>query len=155
MREVRFDDIEGLRAEIRTELGPWGAPRRITQEMIDAFAELTCDHQWIHSDVERARRESPFGGTIAHGFLILSHIASLPSGSDLAIVGYGSAINYGADKLRFVSPVPAGAEIRARRRIHDVARKGAGTLATFESEVGVVGADRPAISYLHLALYLP
>jgi len=128
----------------------------ITQEMIDRFADVTMDHQWIHNDVERAKRESPFGGPIAHGFLILSLVNVLPDGSDRQVVGFGSAINYGADKLRFVSPVPAGASIARRSRIVHVRKKGpGGTQLTVDNEVAVVGAEKPAMLYRAIALFLP
>ena len=116
MQDIRFDDIEGLRAKVSEEFGPWGPPVEVTQAMIDKFAELTGDHQWIHVDVERAKRESPFKGTIAHGFLTLSLLPVLRSGSDYKVIGYGNATNYGSDKLRFVSPVPAGSKVHARSR---------------------------------------
>src|SRR5207244_4315616 len=81
----------------------------ITQDMINRFAELTGDHQWIHVDVERAKRESPFGGTVAHGFLTLSLLPRLHGSASWKLTGYGNAPNYGANKLRFVTPVRAGA----------------------------------------------
>jgi acyl dehydratase len=155
MQEIRFDDVEALRSKISDEWGPWGPDVRVTQEMIDRFADLTGDHQWIHVDVERAKKESPFGGTIAHGFLTLSLLPVLRSGSDHKIVGYGNATNYGADKLRFVSPVPAGAEIHARSRLVGVERKPKGTQITTEIAVHVVGQERPALLYTMLVLYHP
>src|SRR4029078_5808684 len=89
----------------------------VTQDMINKFADLTGDHQWIHVDVERAKKESPFKGTIAHGFLTLSLLPTLRAASDHKVVGYGNATNYGSDKLRFVSPVPAGSKVNARARL--------------------------------------
>ena len=106
-------------------------------------------------DVERAARESPFGTTIAHGFLVLSVIGALKSSSEVRIVGMGSVINYGADKLRFVSPVPAGSVLHARRRIAHVRKKGHGTQVTFEIAVHVVGQERPAMLYRSLVLFVP
>jgi len=123
--------------------------------MINKFAELTGDHQWIHVDVERAKRESPFKGTIAHGFLTLSLLPTLRSGSDHKIVGYGNATNYGADKLRFVSPVPAGSKVRARSRLVAVDGKPKGTQITTEIAVHVSGSERPALLYTMLVLYHP
>ncbi len=156
MHEVRFDDLEKLQALVADELGPFGEPLLVSQEMIDRFAKLTMDEQWIHVDVARCDKESPFGAPIAHGFLVLSLVTALKDGSDRRIVGFGSAINYGADKLRFVSPVPAGARIHARRRIAHVRKKGiGGTQITFETEVRVVGADKPAMLYRSLALFMP
>ncbi|MGH9942676.1 MAG: MaoC family dehydratase [Pyrinomonadaceae bacterium] len=85
----------------------------VTQERIEQFAEATEDRQWIHVDAARAAHESPFGGTIAHGFLTLSLIAGLMERS-LAVSGLRMAINYGLNRVRFVAPVPSGARVRAR-----------------------------------------
>jgi acyl dehydratase len=155
MESVRFDDHEALQALVSPELGPWGEPLTITQEMIDRFADLTGDRQWIHVDVERCRRESPLGTTIAHGFLLLSLLPAL-AGPGGQIVGHKTVLNYGADNLRFLSPVPSGSAVHARRRIAHVRKKGVGgTQLTFESEVAVVGAEKPALAYRSLALFLP
>ncbi len=157
MREIGFDDIQALRAEIRDEFGPWGAELEVTQEMIHQFAELTGDRQWIHVDVERAKRESPFGGPIAHGFLTLSLLPAMPSGrTRYRITGYGNATNYGSDKLRFISPVPAGAKLHARSRLVDVQATPKGTRVVREIAVHVVGSDeRPALLYSMIVLYHP
>src|SRR5262249_58183491 len=95
-------------------------PVTVSEDMINRFAELTGDHQWIHVDVERAKRESPFKGTIAHGFLTLSLLPAMRAKSTWKIVGYGNATNYGANKLRFVRPVPAGSKVHARSRLAGV-----------------------------------
>jgi acyl dehydratase len=155
MEEIRFDDIDKLRSKISDTFGPFGAQIEVTQEMINKFADLTGDRQWIHIDVERAKRESPFRQTIAHGFLTLSLLPVLRAGSDYQIVGYGNATNYGADKLRFVSPVPAGSKIHARSRLVAVEAKPKGTQITQEINVHVVGNDKPALIYAMLALYHP
>jgi acyl dehydratase len=155
MESIRFDDIEKLRGKVSDTFGPWGEQVTVTQEMINTFADLTGDHQWIHVDVERARRESPFKQTIAHGFLTLSLLPVLRAGADYQITGYGNATNYGADKLRFVSPVPAGAAIHARSRLVAVEAKPKGTQVTQEINVHVVGSERPALIYVMLVLYHP
>jgi acyl dehydratase len=155
MTEIRFDDIAGLRAQIKDDYSPFGPEQQVTQEMINGFAELTGDHQWIHVDVERCKRESPFGGPIAHGFLTLSLLPKLRARSDFAVVGYGNAVNYGANKLRFLSPVPAGAKLHARSRMINVEAKPKGTLVTQEIQVGVVGQDTPALLYEMVVLYNP
>lgn len=155
VQEVRFDDLDGLRALITEEFGPWGPTLEVTQAMIDAFAEITLDRQWIHVDVERARRESPFGGTIAHGFLVLSLLPALRPQSAWRLGGYGSAVNYGANSLRFSSPVPAGSSVHARGRLVAVDGKDTGTLVTTETAIHVVGQDRPAMVYQGLTLYRP
>lgn len=155
MKEIRFDDIAGLESQISEEFGEWGPEIEITQDMINKFADLTGDHQWIHIDVERAKRESPFGAPIAHGFLTLSLMPVLRPRSSYSIVGYGNATNYGADKLRFVSPVPAGSKVHGRSRLVAVEAKPKGTQVTSELAVHVVGNDRPAILYTMLVLYHP
>jgi len=85
----------------------------VTQEMIDHFADVTGDHQWIHVDVERARRESPFGATIAHGFLTTSLLARMIHEAVEMEIPSRLRVNYGFNRLRFAAPVPAGARIRA------------------------------------------
>jgi len=156
MQDVRFDDIPALEALARLPFGQWGPEFEITQALIDAFAELSGDHQWIHVDVERARRESPFGGTVAHGFLTLSLLPRLHPENDFRIVGFGNALNYGASNLRFLSPVPAGSRIHARSRLKAVAPHAKGTLLTWATEVHVIGGgDKPALLYEALALYQP
>ncbi|HYD47613.1 MAG TPA: MaoC family dehydratase [Terriglobales bacterium] len=155
MEQIRFDDIEKLSRKVSDDFGPFGEPIEVSQEMINKFAELTGDHQWIHVDVERAKRESPFKQTIAHGFLTLSLVPRLRPVSDYQIVGYGNATNYGADKLRFVSPVPAGAKIQARSRLVAVEAKPKGTQVTTELNVHVAGSDRPALIYVMIVLYHP
>ncbi len=155
MKEIRFDDLDGLRARVTEEYSPWGPETEVTQDMIDRFADLTGDHQWIHVDVERCKRESPFKGPIAHGFLTLSLLPKLRARTDFAIVGHGNAVNYGADKLRFLSPVPAGAKVRARSRLTSVEAKPKGTMVKQEIQVGIVGQETPALLYEMIVLYNP
>jgi acyl dehydratase len=155
MIQIRFDDLAALGQRVGEEFSPYGEQLLITQEMIDRFADLTGDRQWIHVDVERARRESPFKTTIAHGFFILSLVPRLRVRSDLQLIGYGNVTNYGSDKLRFVSPVPAGSTVHARCRLVAAEAKPKGTLCTEEIEISVVGQPRPALSYLMLMLYQP
>jgi acyl dehydratase len=156
MEEIRFDDIEALRAKIQDGFGPWSQPIQVTQDMINRFADVTGDHQWIHVDVERAKRESPFGGvTVAHGFLTLSLIPKLSAGGAWRVTGFGNATNYGAEKLRFVSPVPAGSSVHARSRLLGVEAKPKGTQLTQEIHIHVVGNERPALTYESLTLFHP
>ena len=155
MIQIRFDDLAALSQRVGEEFSPYGDKVTITQEMIDRFADLSHDRQWIHVDVERARRESPFRTTIAHGFFVLSLIPKLRVRSDLQIVGYGNVTNYGSDKLRFISPVPAGSTVHARCRLVAAEAKPKGTLCTEEIEISVVDASRPALSYLMLMMYQP
>jgi acyl dehydratase len=125
----------------------------IDQDRIDAFADCTGDHQWIHVDVERAKREGPFGGTIAHGYLTLSMLAPLQQEIGVIPEDAGQAINYGLDKLRFVAPVKAGSRIRMRAALLSVEDRGKGRLLlrtgnTFEIE----GEEKPALTAESLAL---
>ena len=155
MDEIRFDDIEKLKGKMSDTFGAWSEAIEVTQDMINGFAELTGDHQWIHVDVERAKRESPFGGTIAHGFLTLSLLPSMHSNPSWKLVGYGNATNYGANKLRFVSPVRAGAKLQGHSRLVGVEAKPKGTQLTQDIQVHVVGEDRPALIYEMVVLYHP
>jgi len=155
MEELRFDDVDALRKKIDEGFGPWSQPIEVTQEMINRFADVTHDHQWIHVDVERAKRESPFGTTIAHGFLTLSLVPKLSGGGSWRVTGFGNATNYGANKLRFVSPVPAGSSVHARSRLLGVEAKPKGTQLTQEIHIHVVGRDTPALTYEMLTLYHP
>lgn len=113
----------------------------ITQEMIDRFADVTGDHQWIHVDPERAKRETPFGSTIAHGFLTVSLLPQL-SQQAVAVRGdFKMRINYGFNRLRFVSPVKAGSRIRARFLAQNVT----GNEVTWLVTVDIEGQDKPAL----------
>ena len=159
MEQIKFDDVGALQAKVSEEFGPFGGELEVTQEMIDRFAELTGDRQWIHVDVERCRRESPFGGPIAHGFLTLSLLplmaAKTRDAGDYAIVGQGNVANYGSDKLRFLSPVPAGAKIDSRSRLAAVEAAPKGTRIVREIAVHVVGQEKPALLYAMILLYQP
>jgi len=134
------------------ELGPseWVT---VDQPMIDKFAEATGDHQWIHVDVERARREMPGGRTIAHGYLTLSLVPRLAA-SLLQIRKRSRGINYGSNKVRFTSPVPAGSRIRLRQRIVSVEDvPGNGVRVTSEMTMEVEGQERPALVAELIALH--
>lgn len=157
MEQIKFDDVGALQARVSEEFGPFGGELEITQKMIDAFAELTGDRQWIHIDVERCRRESPFGGPIAHGFLTLSVLPTLNAKSrdEFVLVGMGNVVNYGADKLRFLSPVPAGSRIQSRSRLAAVEATPKGTRIVREIAVHVVGSEKPALLYSMILLYQP
>ena len=154
MNEISFDDIDAINAVASDSFGDWGSSIVVTQEMIDNFAELTGDRQWIHIDVERATKESPFGGPVAHGFLTLSLMPKLVS-MPVSLTGHGSVVNYGAESLRFLSPVPAGAEVHARSRVVRADAKPKGTLLTTEAEICAVGAGKPALLYRMQVLYTP
>lgn len=155
MDKIQFDDIAALEAHVSEDFGAWSEGVEVTQDMINAFAELTGDHQWIHVDVERAKKESPFGGPIAHGFLTLSLVPlmSVKSTNRFVIVGAANAVNYGSDKLRFLSPVPAGAKVQSRQRLVGVSASPKGTRVENEIAIHVVGSERPALLYSMITLY--
>ena len=154
MEEVRFDDVESLQKFVSDEFGEFGDPTEITQEMVNQFAEVTGDHQWIHIDVERCKKESPFGGPIVHGFFTLSLMpklnASLPQA--YKTTGAKNAVNYGSDKLRFLSPVPVGASVHACSRLVSVEAGKKGVRLEQEAAIHVVGSDRPAVLYNMITL---
>ncbi len=149
--EFAFDDIEGLNGAASEEFGDWGNAIEVTQDMINGFAELTGDHQWIHVDIERANA-GPFGGPIAHGFLTLSLLPKLNPGG-IKITGIKNAVNYGSDGFRFLAPVPAGSMVHARSRLVGAEAKKKGTLITTEVAVHVEGNEVPSLLYKMLVLY--
>jgi acyl dehydratase len=113
-----FSDFSEFKAALGTEVGAseWV---EITQERINLFAEATCDEQWIHVDQDRAKKELPGGKTIAHGLLSLS-LAPMFIRSVMGLKGLRNTLNYGADRIRYLSPVPAGSRIRGRISIAEV-----------------------------------
>ncbi len=118
----------------------------VEQDRIDRFAACTGDDQWIHVDAERARRESPFGTTIAHGFLTLSLLPKLRMDLGLGPAGVAHVLNYGLDRVRFLAPVRAGARIRVRVRLLSVQGKGPGRkLLKTENTVEIEGEEKPAM----------
>lgn len=153
MEQIKFDDIGALQAKVSEEFGPFGGELEVTQAMINQFAELTGDRQWIHVDIERANA-GPFGGPIAHGFLTLSLLPALSGGTDVALTGYANAVNYGADGLRFLAPVPAGAKVHARSKLVSAEAKGSGSLIKSEIAVHVVDVEKPSLIYQMLVLYM-
>jgi acyl dehydratase len=127
----------------------------VDQERIDQFAQCTGDHQWIHVDVERAQRESPFGTTIAHGYLTLSLLPTMQYSVGTLPSGVKAALNYGADKVRFISPVKAGARIRDRITLQAAEDKGDGrVLVTTRHAVEIEGEGKPALVADTLALLM-
>jgi acyl dehydratase len=154
MESIRFDDVEKLRLKVSQDFSDWSKPIEVTQEKINQFADVTGDHQWIHVDVERARRESPFKAPVAHGFLTLSLIPAFEIPRDWNVTGFRNVVNYGANKLRFISPVPAGSKVHARSRVVAVDPRPQGTQVTTETQVSVVGQDKPALLYEGIFLYV-
>jgi acyl dehydratase len=140
---ITIPDLARLRERVGQDLGEsdWVV---VTQERIQAFADATGDHQWIHVDPDRAAAETPFGSTIAHGFLTLSLISALMRNA-LAIGGLRMTLNYGLNRVRFVSPVPAGARIRARIALGSVTDVEGGAQATWNITVEREGGDKPVL----------
>ncbi len=116
----------------------------VTQSHIDEFAEATLDQQWIHVDPERAARESPYGRTIAHGFLTLSLLAHLYQ-ETITVTGLRMGINYGFNRVRFTGPVPSGARIRAHFRLAALDEIANGVQMTWNVEVECEGAEKPVL----------
>ncbi len=127
----------------------------IDQERINQFADFTGDHQWIHVDVERARRESPYGSTIAHGFLTLSLAASWQYEIGIVPAGVSEALNYGLERVRFLAPVNVGARIRDRVELLAVEPKGKSRLLVkTRNTIEIEGETRPALIADTLSLLL-
>ena len=138
-----MNGIEDLRALMGQEVGPtdW---RDVTQEDIDLFARLSGDDQWIHVDVERAKTDSPFGTTVAHGNLTLSMIDGLRRDL-IESKGFKLGVNYGWNKVRFPAPVPAGSKVRAKAEVTSVDEVGGGWYQVVTKfTVEVEGGEKPA-----------
>jgi acyl dehydratase len=135
-----INGIDDLRALAGQELGTsdW---LEITQEQVDLFAQATGDHQWIHVDPERATN-SPFGGTIAHGYLTIS-LAPVLLRQIVDVQGVTMALNYGIDKLRFPSPVPVGSKVRMSARLASVEDVAGGVQATTTVTIEIDGQAKP------------
>jgi acyl dehydratase len=134
--------IEDLRSRVGEEIGvsAWHA---VTQQQIDDFARVTGDDQWIHIDAERARRESPYGTTIAHGFLTVSLLPILSREA----IGLKSkmGVNYGFNRLRFTGAVPSGSRVRARFALHSIKDVEGGVEIAWNVTVEVEGREKPAL----------
>ena len=147
-------NMANLSAFVGRELGvsEWAT---VDQRRIDAFAACTGDRQWIHVDVERARRESPFGGTIAHGYLTLALVASLAMEVGLVPADATAGLNYGLDKVRFMAPVRAGARVRNRIVLLSAEQKDGGrVLIKTQNTLQVEGEDKPALIAETLAMLI-
>ena len=140
---ITFNTPADLRARVGEDIGAtdWVI---VTQERINAFADATGDHQWIHVDVERAQRETTFGATIAHGFLTLSLISALMRNA-IAIGGLRMTINYGLNRVRFVSPVPANSRIRALIALGRLDDTSDSVQATWNVTIEREGAEKPCL----------
>ena len=139
MTTITMAELPSLKGK---ELGtsPW---IEITQERVNTFADATDDHQWIHVDVERAKKESPFGGPIAHGYLTLSLLIPLWS-HVLTVTDATAVVNYGLNKVRFPAPVPVGGRIRLTATLTDVTEVTGGLQVTASAVIELEGSGKPA-----------
>ncbi len=147
--------MSNMKDRVGSELGvsDWMV---VGQERINEFAECTGDRQWIHVDVDRAKRESPFGGPVAHGYLTLSLIG--PLSLDVGVVPSDAAagFNYGLDKVRFLAPVPAGGRVRLRVVLDNVEEKNNGQLLVrTKNTIEIENSDKPALIAEALAMLVP
>ncbi len=118
----------------------------VGQQRVNNFAECTGDHQWIHVDPERAQHESPFGNTIAHGYLLLSLVAPAALKAFAGPFGTAATLNYGLDRVRFVSPVRVGSRVRLRTKLLSADDKGSGrVLLSTENTLEIEGSEKPAM----------
>lgn len=136
-----FEHVEELKELTGQEIGISGW-LQIDQQRVDQFAEATGDHQWIHVDTERATRELPTRGTIVHGYLVLSLMTKFMDDC-LQIGDVKSGINYGCNKVRFISMVPTGSKLRARMTVNSFAEKAGGFQVAFGVTIEMEGQDNP------------
>ncbi len=136
-----IDGISGLHAKVGEHLG-YSEWHQVTQDQVRLFADATGDHQWIHVDVERAK-SGPFGGPIAHGYLTLS-LTPVLMAQVLTVTGVSMGVNYGANKVRFPSPVPVGSRLRLGAVIDSVEDVSGGVQVTLTVTFEVEGAAKPA-----------
>jgi len=143
MARVAFGNLDELAAKVGQEVvvSDW---LEVTQERINQFADATGDHQWIHVDVERARRESPFGTTIAHGFLTLSLLSHFLNNS-LEFGNSKMGVNYGCNRLRFTAPVKSGSRLRARFKLKEFQRIEGGVQMIWDVAMECEGQQKPVL----------
>jgi len=147
--------MSNLKDRVGSELGvsDWMV---VGQERINEFADCTGDRQWIHVDVDRAKRESPFGGPVAHGYLTLSLIGPLSLDVGVVPADAAAGFNYGVDKVRFLAPVPAGGRVRLRVILDNVEEKNDGQLLVkTKNTLEIENSDKPALIAEALALLVP
>jgi acyl dehydratase len=144
--------LETLQARVGQEIGASGW-HEVTQEMIDRFADVTGDHQFIHVDPARAKAETPYGGTIAHGFLTLSLLPLLRHDALPPLANQAIGINYGLDRVRFLTPVKSGARVRGRFTLKEITmRSDKEALLRYEVTIEIEGGGKPAVVAESLAL---
>src|SRR5919107_678444 len=144
MAQTTVDGVEGVQGLVGRHLG-YSDWVEITQERVDLFADATDDHQWIHVDPDRAQRESPYGGPIAHGYLTLSLVTPLV-GQIIDATGFRMGVNYGAEKIRFPSPVPVGARVRASATLDEATPFEGGVQMNLGVTIEIEGQTKPALA---------
>ncbi len=147
--------LSSLRERVGQELGvsDWVT---IDQARINTFASCTGDHQWIHVDIERAKRESPYRGPVAHGYLTLALVAPLSMQVGVIPNDAAAGLNYGIDKVRFLAPVSAGARVRLRVVLAGVEpREGGQLVMKTQNTLEIEGSEKPALIAETLALLIP
>lgn len=153
-QQVDLNDGPALQALVSEQYSDWSNVVVVDQALIDDFARLSGDDYWIHTDPQRARLQSPFGGTIAHGALVQVLQSRMKLALGFEISGFTTQINYGSDRLRFPAPVPAGSRIHSRARVKKVEIQARGTQLTLELNIHVVGQDRPSVINDLVILYM-
>ena len=154
LRQINCKDMDAMQSLVSEEYSAWSNQVEVTQDLINQFAALSGDDYWIHTDPIKARAESPFGTTIAHGALVQVLISRMKLPLDHEVVGFNNIVNYGSDRLRFPSPVPSGCRIHTRYRVKSVLAVKSGTQVTMEINVHVVGQDRPSVINDLVMLYM-
>ena len=155
MKSYPYDDVQALQELVSEQFSAWSNEVEITQALIDQFAELTGDDYWIHTDPEKARADSPFGTTIAHGFLTLVLLPKMRGAASYEVTGFNNMLNYGSDQLRFTGPVPVGSSLHCRSRVKEVSASPKGTRMVLEQHIHVVGQDeRPVLIYEMIIFYM-
>ena len=146
MKQYQYNDLEALQGLVSDEFGAWSEEVEVTQDLVNQFAELTGDNYWIHTDPEKAKTDSPFGATIAHGFLTLSMLSHIATQNGITPEGVVMGINYGFDKVRFLAPVRAGKRVRAHRELLSVDQKDDNRfLLKHAVTVEIEGEETPAL----------
>lgn len=153
-QKIDVKDIDALQALVSEQFSDWSNQILVDQELIDRFAALSGDDYWIHTDPERARKESPFGGTVAHGALVQVLMSRMRVPLGFEVTGFTNMVNYGSERLRFPSPVPAGSLLHSRTRVKSVEVLPRGTQMVLECNIHVVGQERPAVINELVILYM-
>ena len=143
--QVPVSNLAALYALADNKFTDWSNKIVVDQDLINAFAELSGDDYWLHTDPERAKKESPFKTTIAHGSLVQVLQSRLTIALPFEITGFKTMVNYGSNRLRFPAPVPAGATVYGRSKVQDISVSHKGVQLTLEVHIHVVGSDKPSV----------